>query len=144
MMIQKALFSSASVDWETPQFLFDGLNAEFGLEVDVCASASNAKCKKYYTEAENGLAQDWGTAVCWMNPPYGRKITGLWMRKAYESARRGATVVCLVPARTDTDWWHRYAKRGEVRLLRGRLRFGGSATAAPFPSAVIIFRPGCV
>jgi len=78
--------------------------------------------------------------VCWMNPPYGRTI-GKWMRKAYESSLTGSTVVCLVPARTDTAWWHDYAIKGEVRFLRGRLKFGGSANSAPFPNAVVIFRP---
>jgi hypothetical protein len=75
-----------------------------------------------------------------MNPPYGREIRH-WMRKAFESARAGATVVCLIPARTDTDWWHRYAIRGEIRFLKGRLKFGDAPQAAPFPSAVVVFRP---
>jgi site-specific DNA-methyltransferase (adenine-specific) len=75
-----------------------------------------------------------------MNPPYGSGI-GAWMRKAYESSLLGATVVCLVPARTDTAWWQDIAVLGEIRFLRGRLRFGGAATGAPFPSAVVIYRP---
>jgi len=75
-----------------------------------------------------------------MNPPYGREI-GKWVKKAYESAQSGATVVCLVPARTDTAWWHDYCAKGEIRFVRGRLKFGGSKNSAPFPSAVVIFRP---
>ena len=76
-----------------------------------------------------------------MNPPYGREI-GTWMGKAYNSARKnGATVVCLVPARTDTKWWHTYGVRGEITYLKGRLKFGDGKNAAPFPSAVIVFRP---
>ena len=124
--------------WGTPQDLFDRLDAEFHFTLDVCALPENAKCEQFYSPADNGLAQGWRGA-CWMNPPYGRAI-GPWMRKAYEESRRGATVVCLVPSRTDTAWWHDYAMRGEVRFLRGRLRFQGAASSAPFASALIIFR----
>ncbi|MDC0935064.1 DNA N-6-adenine-methyltransferase [Pirellulales bacterium] len=132
-------FSSARHDYETPQFLFDGLNAEFGFETDVCATAQTAKCKRFFGPEDDALAQDWKGA-CFMNPPYGRLI-GKFMCKAFEESRTGATVVCLVPARTDTLWWHKYAMRGEVRFLRGRLRFGDASNSAPFPSAVVIFRP---
>lgn len=132
-------FSSATDQWATPQDFYDKLNAEFGFETDVCADASNAKCHRYFTKEMDGLAQEW-TGVCWMNPPYGRQI-GHWMRKAYESSLSGATVVCLVPARTDTRWWHDYAAKGDVRFVKGRLKFGGSRNSAPFPSAVVIFRP---
>lgn len=132
-------FSSERRDWETPNHVFEGLDAEFGFELDVCANDSNAKCRRYFTPERDGLEQVW-EGVCWMNPPYGRQIEH-WMAKAYASARAGALVVCLVPARTDTRWWHRYATRGEVRFLRGRLRFGGAQNSAPFPSAVIVFRP---
>ena len=77
--------------------------------------------------------------MCWMNPPYGKEI-GKWMEKAYEESRKnGTTVVCLVPARTDTAWWHDFAMRGSICFLRGRLKFGGSKNAAPFPSAIIVF-----
>jgi phage N-6-adenine-methyltransferase len=132
-------FSSATDMWATPQEFFDGLRQEFVFRLDVCATGENAKCLRYFTEAQDGLSQPW-RGVCWMNPPYGRTI-GLWMRKAHESALQGATVVCLVPARTDTAWWHDYAIKGEVRFLRGRLKFGGHKNSAPFPSALVIFRP---
>ena len=132
-------FMSERHDYETPQFLFDGLNAEFGFEVDVAATAENAKCRKFFTAEEDALMQHW-EGFCFMNPPYGRAIEK-WMRKAFEAAQEGATVVCLVPARTDTRWWHKYAMRGEIRFLRGRLKFGNSKNSAPFPSAVVIFRP---
>ena len=132
-------FSSATDMWSTPQEFFDQLDSEFGFTLDVCSTHENAKCDQHFTESEDGLSQVWD-GVCWMNPPYGRTI-GKWMRKAYESSLTGATVVCLVPARTDTAWWHDYAIRGEVRFLRGRLKFGGSINSAPFPSAVVIFRP---
>jgi len=132
-------FSSRSDNWATPQEVFDGLNAEFKPETDVCATAENAKCKQYYSLEDDGLAQNW-RGVCFMNPPYGRQI-GRWVQKAFESAQHGALVVCLLPARTDTRWWHDYVMRGEIRFLRGRLRFGNAKHAAPFPSAVVIFHP---
>lgn len=133
-------FSSATDLWATPQDFFDLCARRFGpFELDVCASPENAKCERYFTKDADGLAQDW-TGVCWMNPPYGREI-GKWMRKAYESSLRGATVVCLVPARTDTAWWHDWAARGSVEFIRGRLKFGGSPNSAPFPSALVVFRP---
>lgn len=131
-------FSSLTDMWATPQDFFDKLNAEFNFDLDVCANDENAKCAKYYTIETDGLAQEWKGTV-WMNPPYGREI-GKWMRKAYESARQGATVVCLVPARTDTRWWHDYAIKGDVRFIKGRLKFGGSKNSAPFPSAVVVFK----
>ncbi|MCR4341992.1 MAG: phage N-6-adenine-methyltransferase [Gemmatimonadaceae bacterium] len=130
-------YSSATGDWETPQDLFDLLDAEFGFDLDVCATAKNAKCATYFTPAEDGLAQPW-TGVCWMNPPYGDAIRD-WVEKAWAAAQSGATVVCLVPARVDTGWWWDLCRHGEIRFLRGRLRFGGGDTGAPFPSAVVIF-----
>lgn len=137
MSINKALLSSNTCEWETPQLFFDALNAEYHFDVDVCATANNAKCERYYTKEQDGLSQQW-KGVCWMNPPYGREI-GKWMRKAYESSLYGATVVCLVPARTDTAWWHDYAMKGEVEFVRGRLKFGSSKAYAPFPSAIVTF-----
>jgi phage N-6-adenine-methyltransferase len=132
-------FSSASDDWPTPQDFFDKLDSEFNFTLDPCSSAENHKCKAFFTAQDNGLSKEWLGRV-FMNPPYGRMI-GHWMRKAYESARTSAElVVCLVPARTDTAWWHDYAMKGEVRFLRGRLKFGGHANSAPFPNAVIVFR----
>lgn len=133
-------FSSATPEWYTPRDFFDVLNKEFGFTLDPCCTHENATCGKHFTEQDNGLSQDWSGDIVFMNPPYGRTIKQ-WMKKAYESSLSGATVVCLVPARTDTAWWHDYAMKGEYRLLRGRLKFGGAKTNAPFPSAVVIFRP---
>lgn len=132
-------FSSATDLWSTPKDFYDKLNEVHHFTLDVCATKENAKCDRYYTKAEDGLSQPWA-GVCWMNPPYGREIKA-WMQKAYESSLRGAKVVCLVPSRTDTAWWHDYAIRGEVTFLRGRLKFGDATNSAPFPSAVIIFNP---
>ena len=131
-------FSSKTDLWATPQATFDKLNAEFAFTLDVCALPTNTKCHCYYTPVADGLAQDWSGETCWMNPPYGREIKA-WMRKAYEESQRGATVVCLVPARTDTAWWHDYAMKGQIRFLRGRLKFGNAKHSAPFPSAVVVF-----
>ena len=132
------MFSSASDNWETPQKLFDVLNKEFKFTLDVCASKENHKCPKYYTADDGGLSKEW-SGVCWMNPPYGREI-GAWMKKAYESSLLGAKVVCLVPARTDTKWWHDYAMKGEIEFIKGRLKFGNAKNCAPFPSAVVVFK----
>lgn len=127
------------MDWETPPEVFEPLDAEFHFTLDVCATAENAKCARYFTEEEDGLAQDWD-GVCWMNPPYGREILG-WMKKAVEESRKGATVVCLVPSRTDTRWWHEYAMQAdEIRYVKGRIRFVGAEHPAPFPSSVVVFR----
>jgi phage N-6-adenine-methyltransferase len=131
-------FMSEKMDWGTPQELFDRLNQEFHFTLDVCALPENAKCKRFFSPKENGLQQKW-TGVCWMNPPYGREIEQ-WMQKALQESERGATVVCLVPARTDTEWWHKYALHGEIRFIRGRVKFQGADATAPFPSAIVIFR----
>ena len=132
-------FSSATDLWATPQDFFDQQNLAYGpFDIDVCADETNAKCPVYFDKSANGLSQNW-TGKCWMNPPYGRDI-GKWMRKAYESSLKGATVVCLVPARTDTAWWHDYAMKGAVTFIRGRLKFGGAKNSAPFPSAVVVFK----
>ena len=133
-------FSTASNEWSTPQDFYDKLDDEFGFTLDPCATIENAKCAKFYTEADDGLAQDWTQDIVFMNPPYGREI-GKWIKKAHDSAQGGATVVCLVPARTDTAYWHDYCIKGEVRFIRGRLKFGGHTNSAPFPSAVVIFTP---
>jgi phage N-6-adenine-methyltransferase len=125
--------------WGTPQWLFDALNKEFGFTLDPCSDGENAKCARFYTTSENGLLRDWGTETVFMNPPYSEIAE--WMRKAYGAAQEGATVVCLIPARTDTAWWHSYCMKSEIRLLRGRLKFGDSENSAPFPSAIVVFRP---
>lgn len=133
-------FSSHRDDWSTPDDLFAELNEIFHFDLDACASVANTKCPRYFTRDDDALKQRWNGTV-WMNPPYGREI-GAFMKKAYEESLLGSTVVSLVPSRTDTSWWHRYAKRGQVVFLRGRLRFGGAETSAPFPSAIVIFWGG--
>jgi phage N-6-adenine-methyltransferase len=132
-------FSSKTPEWSTPQDLFDKLHRVWEFTLDVCATAENAKVLYFYDKADDGLKQSWKGHVCWMNPPYGREI-GKWMRKAFQESLRGAVVVCLVPARTDTVWWHDYVMKGDVTFLKGRLKFGGATNSAPFPSAIVIFR----
>lgn len=134
-------FSSASDNHATPAAFFAKIEAEFGpFDLDPCADEKNAKGYRFFTKEDDGLSLSWSGRV-WMNPPYGRTIK-LWMKKAFESVRfnQAEMVVCLVPARTDTEWWHNYAMRGEVRFIRGRLKFGNAKHNAPFPSALVIFR----
>lgn len=137
---QSVHFSSKRHDWATPQWLFNRLDRYFHFTLDPCSSHQNAKCRKHYTREEDGLTKSWGGETVFMNPAYGREI-GPWMSKALTESRDGATVVCLVPARTDTRWWHNYAAKGEIHYVAGRLKFGGGANSAPFPSAVVVFRP---
>ena len=137
MTINQGLMTSNTDLWSTPRDFFDDYNAVYHFDVDVCATAENALCAKFYSPEDDGLSKEW-YGTCWMNPPYGREI-GKWMQKAYESSLHGATVVCLVPARTDTAWWHDYAMKGNIEFIRGRLKFGGSKNSAPFPSAVVVF-----
>ena len=133
-------FSSAVQTWSTPQDFYDRLNKEFNFTLDPCASDQDAKCAKYYTVEDDGLKQNWQGETVFMNPPYGRDIK-TWIKKAFTEAKKPNTVVvCLVPSRTDTRYWHDYCMRAtEVRLIKGRLKFGDSKNAAPFPSAVVIF-----
>ena len=127
-------------DWETPQELFAKLNAEFSFTLDVAALPHNAKCEAYFTPGCDGLKQPW-RGICWMNPPYGPGLSK-WVAKARQSAGEGATVVCLLPARTDTAWFHDHVlPAAELRFLRGRLKFNGIGTSATFPSLLAIFRP---
>ena len=135
---QSVHFSSATCEWATPQTLFDELERIFGgFTLDPCATPENAKCARYFTREDDGLSQPWSGKV-FMNPPYGREI-GQWVKKAWTESLGGALVVCLLPARVDTRWWHDYAKQGHVYFLRGRLKFGASLNSAPFPSAIVTF-----
>lgn len=140
-MLSKALFSSKTDDWSTPQDTFDVLNKEFNFTLDPCADETNHKCEKYYTVEDNGLLQPWGGERVFCNPPYGRQI-GKWVEKAYtEGHKENTIVVLLIPARTDTKYFHDYIlHRAEVRFLSGRLHFGDGSGTAPFPSMVVIFR----
>lgn len=133
------MFSSNTPEWATPQEFFDRLNDLYHFNLDVCATAENAKCEKYFTKEQDGLSQSWGGYCVWCNPPYGRGISK-WVQKGYEEAKiPGTTVVMLLPARTDTAWFHQYCRFGEVVFLKGRLKFGGCKNSAPFPSMLVKF-----
>lgn len=130
-------FSSKTDLWATPQDFFDKYNQIYNFDIDVCALPENAKCLIYFTPEQDGLKQKW-YGKCWMNPPYGRTIKH-WVKKAYESSLDGCVVVCLLPARTDTSWWHDFCVKGKIEFIRGRLKFGGNKNPAPFPSAIVVF-----
>lgn len=146
-----AAFSSATDDWATPQAFFNELHKEFGFVLDVCASSANRKAPHWYgldhqdPTRRDGLTQPWAAeatllgGVVWMNPPYGRTI-GQWTAKAAEEAAKGCTVVCLLPARTDTRWFHDDCYGQELRFVKGRLKFNDGAGSAPFPSVVVVMR----
>ena len=132
-------FSSVRQDWETPKELFDPLMQEFGFTLDVCATAKNRKCDLYISEQEDALSKDWESdGVCWMNPPF----SGLqkWVKKAYDESQKGRMVVCLLPCRTNTNWWHDYVMKGEIRFIRGRPKFNGADHGLPQPLAIVIFQ----
>lgn len=140
-MNTNVMFSSDNEVWSTPQTFFNELDDEFHFNLDPCALPENAKCSKYFTPSEDGLTQDWGGYVVFCNPPYGRKIKD-WVKKCYEESKKpNTTVVMLMPARTDTNYFHEfiYHQAKEIRFLRGRLKFGGAKNSAPFPSMVVIF-----
>ena len=140
---QETMFSSKSNEWETPQDFYEQLNRSFSFTLDPCCSKTTAKCKNYFTAEDDGLKQDWEGHRVSMNPPYGRQISK-WIEKAHNEGNKvGTTVVCLIPARTDTKYWHKHCmKASEIYFVKGRLKFGGKDknNSAPFPSAVVVFR----
>jgi|SRR5699024_834212 len=138
-------FSSKTNEWATPQNFFDMLDSEFNFTLDPCSTKENAKCKKFYTKEDDGLSKTWAGETVFMNPPYAREIKH-WVEKAYTEVdnsreRERTIVVCLIPARTDTRYWHEYifSKAKEIRFVKGRLKFGDGSGSAPFPSAVVVF-----
>ena len=148
--MDKVLLSTGKDDWETPSSLFAELHKEFGFTLDAAASDSNHKLPRYYTKQTDGLSQSWSNEIVFCNPPYSKKAKNnpgqeAWIQKAYKESRNGATVVLLIPARTDTRAFHEVIlPHAEIRFLRGRLRFEESGVprdGAPFPSMVVIFRP---
>ena len=131
-------FNRPKDNYETPDSLFKPLDDEFHFTLDVAASKENAKCATFFTKEENGLLQDW-SGVCWMNPPFGREMRK-WVKKAYEEWKKGATVVCLLPSRTNTAWWHDWVMQGEVRFIRGEVKFKGHENGLWMPMSIVIFR----
>lgn len=135
----KNKFQSKNQEWETPDDIFLPLHREFNFTLDVAANEVNHKCAHYFTPEIDGIGQDWSNNICWMNPPYNE--TSRWVKKAFDESKRGATVVCFIQARTNTNWWHDYCMKGEVRFIKGRPKFKGCKHGLPQPLALIIFRP---
>lgn len=138
MTLNTGLMSSNRDDWPTPLALFNELDREFNFTLDVCASADNHKVAKYFDKDTDGLRQDWTKDICFMNPPYGRTI-GQWVKKASDSARDGAIVVGLLPARTETNWFKYCQTATELRFIMGRVTFEGAESSAPFPSVIVVW-----
>jgi phage N-6-adenine-methyltransferase len=143
------MFSKASDEWSTPQAFFDVLNAEFAFDVDAAATRENTKCEEFHSRQTDALLWPWTFGTYWLNPPYSR-CSAFIAKAAKEARTNGCTVVCLVPSRTDTRWWHEHVwdrekhqpRPGvEVRFIKGRLKFGDGKNSAPFPSVVVVFRP---
>ena len=128
-------FKSSNQDWETPDCLFNDLNNIFNFTRDVCASKDNTKCKDYYSIDDSCLDKCWN-GVNWMNPPY--KDMKKFIKKAYDE-RYNVVTVCLIPARTNTNWWHEYCMEGEIWFICGRVKFKGCIHGLPQPLALVIF-----
>ena len=134
------MFSSKTPEWATPQDLFDRLNEKYHFNLDSASTDENAKCQNHYTVSDDGLAKSWGGYTVFCNPPYGREI-GKWVEKAYnESLKPNTLIVMLLPARTDTKWFHNYCVKGKIEFIKGRLKFGGCKNSAPFPSMIVVFK----
>lgn len=139
-MLNEGLMSSNRKDWATPWDLYNRLDKEFNFTLDVCATKENTKCSRFFSIEDNCLNQSWAGEVCFMNPPYGQEIT-FFVEKAKEEAEKGAIVVGLLPARTDTRWFHEFVYGiAEIRFIRGRVKFVGASASAPFPSMIAVWR----
>lgn len=139
MGLNKSLYSSESSEWETPTDFFEELNAKYKFTLDPCCTKKSAKCKKFYTKKENGLIQSWRGERVFMNPPYGQEISQ-WVKKAWTEfyTHDRVFIVALLPARTDTKWFHDYIYRiAQIEFIKGRLKFGDSKNSAPFPSMLV-------
>lgn len=143
-MKTETLFSSANCEWETPPDLFEKLNRKYHFTLDAASTDANALCKEHYTREQNGLLQSWKTGgAVWCNPPYGKDIVK-WVRKAWEESQTGQLIVLLIPARTDTKWFHDYVyHKAAIYFLRGRLKYGlngkQARNNAAFPSMIIVY-----
>lgn len=139
-MITSGMMSSNTYEWATPQELFNSLDAEFHFTLDPCSTHENAKCEYHFTKEDDGLSQNWGGQRVFCNPPYGKELPK-WVKKCYDESRVGTLVVMLIPARTDTKWFHEYIYgKAEIRFIKGRVKFGDSKNSAPFPSMLVVFR----
>ena len=137
--INESWYTSKSQEWATPQKVFDDLDAEFHFTLDPCCTHENAKCEKHYTVEDDGLSKSWGGEIVFCNPPYNQNPR--WAKKCYEEHLNGTTIVMLIPARTDTRWFHDYMYgKAEIRFIKGRLKYGDGKSSAPFPSMIVIFK----
>ena len=136
-------FDSVRQDWETPTALYVEMNNEFNFTLDAAAADHNTKCDLYFTEVDDSMTKSWAPHTVWLNPPYGKGYSlAQWVKKSHAESLLGATVVMLIPARTNTNWFHEYCLRyGEVRFIKGRPKFGGADHGLPQPLCFIIFRP---
>lgn len=142
-MFTSAWKGSATDEWPTPQKFYEQLVLKHGpFDLDPCATQESAKCERFFTLEDDGLAHPWAPARVFMNPPYSN--VAAWMQKALDESRRGAFVCALVPARVDTAWWHDYAEKARYEFVRGRLKFGAATASAPFASAVVLFGHGAL
>lgn len=139
-MINKGLMTSNTDEWATPISFYQELDREFHFTLDPCSTKENHKCDKYYTKEDDGLSKSWGGEIVYVNPPYGKEISK-WIEKAYNENLKGATIVLLLPARTDTRWFHNFIyKKHEIRFIKGRLKFNDGKQGAPFPSMVVVMK----
>jgi phage N-6-adenine-methyltransferase len=151
-MVDKALFSSSTTEWETPDNLYNELNKEFHFSLDPAANKNNTKCKLHFTKKENGLSEKWQefdgggyvSSRVFCNPPYGREV-GKWVAKADQEFRSGNAelIVMLLPSRTDVKWFHQYIYNKPnvtIKFIKGRLTFKGAKHPAPFPSMLVIWQ----
>jgi phage N-6-adenine-methyltransferase len=136
--VNQTWFNRSKVEYETPDEIFNPLNEEFGFTLDVCADKDNAKCELFYSKEQDSLSRKW-QGVCWMNPPFGREMKK-WVKKAYESWKEGATVVCLLPSRTNTLWWHDWVMKGDVRFIKGEVTFKGQKNGLWMPMSIVVFK----
>ena len=148
MIVNKQLANSkgcANKDkWETPDKIFSLLNEEFGFTLDPCCEIHTAKCDKYFTEAEDGLLQDWSGEVVFVNPPYSRGNIDKWMKKCYDESLKGTIIVALIPVSSSAKWWHEYVwNKSHIHYFKGRIRFVGAPFTAPFSSCLAIYNTSC-
>jgi len=136
--IKQEWFNRPQTVYETPDEIFDPLRDEFGIDLDVCAILENAKCERFFSPEDDGLTREW-EGVCWMNPPFGREMKK-WVKKAFQEWKRGCTVIALLPARTNTAWWHDWVMKGEVRFIRGEVTFKGQKNGLWMPMAIVVFK----
>lgn len=143
MGIDNNSFKSKSVEYETPTEIVEPLIEEFNIVLDVCATRENAQCAYFITKYQDAFTKDWSEhGNCWMNPPWGRGMKK-WVERAREESRKGIVVVCLLPVRSNTIWWHKNIidTKAEVRFLKGEIKFNKMERGLWLPCAIVIFRP---